>query len=198
MLRQKSRFIDDEAEEDNPLSEEEDSDIDDLSITTEAAAAEDEDFIVEIVKRRFGIAERIELDSGSGVAADIALSSGSLRPVSSLVGLRGSCSVGYNSDCSKPVSKSGSSGVCVPASDQKSTVDRGLHESGPSGSVRGGRSRKLPKTSLQPVVSTSLSQRVKSSQHKAAVSSNTTQVSADAISTGVQAATPMDTTSTAL
>lgn len=180
MLRTKSRFIDDEAEEEID-TEAEDSDIDDLSVTTEVAAAEDEDFIVEVVKRRFGIVEQLNL--GTGVSANQPLQA---QPAS-LVGLRQSCSVGYNSDCSKPVVKSGDPLSSGQLGDVKSSVVIGSGYSGPSTTPSGSRRKKLPKASQQSVVPSSISQRA-NSLSKAKVHTNSPQaLQANAVSSGVQA-----------
>lgn len=190
MLRTKSRFIDDEAEEEID-TEAEDSDIDDLSVTTEVAAAEDEDFIVEIVKRRFGL---VELNSGKGVQADQSLSSQS----TSLVGLRSHCGQGYNSDCSRPSTKSGDPIGSVQLGDSKhNPVVIGDNYSGPSSTPSGSRRKKLPKTSQQSVVPSSISERA-NSQRKAAIPNSSSEVSANAISAVRQETTAMDTETTAL
>lgn len=179
MLRKNTRFIDDEAEEEID-TEEADSDLDDLSVTTEAAAAEDEEFIVEVVKRRFGV---VELNSGTGVQADKSLSSQS----TSLVGLRGNCGQGYNSDCSRPSTKPRDPISSVQLGDSKhNPVVIGDNYSGPSSTPSGSRRKKLPKTSQQPVVPASISDRA-NSFGKAKVHTNSPQtLQANAVSSGVQ------------
>lgn len=190
MLRKNTRFIDEEAEEEID-TEAEDSDIDDLSVTTEVAAAEDEDFIVEVVKRRFGL---VELNSGAGVSAN------QLIPAQSatVVGLRQACGTGYNSDCSRPSTKSGDPVSGVELGDSKhNPVVIGDNYSGPSSTPSGSRRKKLPKTSQQSVVSSSISERA-NSQRKAALPISSSQVPSNAISAVRQETTAMDTETTAL
>jgi len=182
MLRKKTAFIDDEAQEETPTDDqEEDSDLDDISVTTDVAAAEDEDFIVEVVGRRFGLKQ---LNSVTGFSEDKSLQAQS----TSLVGLRQQCSVGYNSDCSKPRDKSGGSELSVQPSDIKSSVVIGGGYSGPSTTPSGSRRKKLPKTTQQSVVPSSISERARSAQLKAKVLPISPQaLQANAVSSGVQA-----------
>lgn len=189
MNARKSRFIDDEAEEDTEPNEE-DSDLDDISVTTDIAAAEDEDFIVQVVKRRFGI---VELDSGAGLQENKFIQA---QPAP-LVGLRTNCCVGYNSDCSKPVVKSGDPLGSGQLGDVKNPVVIGSGYSGPSTTPSGSRRKKLPKTAQQSVVPSSISERA-NSQRKAALPNNSSEVPANAISAVRQETTAMDTETTAL
>lgn len=186
LSRRKGHWIDDKAEdqEADTEPEEEDSDFDDLSVTTEVAAAEDEEFIVEVVKRRFGL---VELNSGAGVQANQLISAQS----TSLVGLREQCGQRYNSDCSKPRVQSGDPVSGVQLGDVKSSVVIGSGYSGPSTTPSGTRRKKLLKTAQQSVVSSSISERA-NSLSKAKVHTNSPQaVSSNAVQTGVQA-TAMD------
>jgi len=184
MLRTKGRWIDDKAEdqdEDTEL-EEEDSDIDDISVTTDVAAAEDEDFIVEVVKRRFGIAEQLNL--GTGVAPNQLIQA---QPTA-LAGLRSECGKRYNSDCSAPRIQSGDPVSGVQLGDVKSSVVIGSGYSGPVISPSGSRRKKLPKASQQSVVPSSISERARSAQLKAKVLPISPQaLQANAVSSGVQA-----------
>lgn len=194
-MRKTSRFIDEEADDEGEQFDtpEEDSDIDNLSVSTEVAAAEDEDFIVEVVKRRFGLAE--QLDRGTGVATDNTVSSSSVPQLTSLAGLRSGCSVGYNSDCSRPVAKPSSSARSLQQSGELSSLasDPGITLVGDQ-KVRDQSSRVVRKKARTSVVP--LSGRVKSALSKAEISIDTSEVSANATQKGLQTPVPMVTTST--
>lgn len=186
----RARFIDDEAQESD---EEESDDTDVKSVTTEVAQQEDEDFIVEVVARRFGFAPRVEFNSGESVSAN------QLVPLdpTALVGIRGKCSVGYNSDCSKPRGEPSFTGSGVSGGDIKTSILIGDNYGEPSRKTSSKRRKVVPQAVLKSVVPASISERCRLSQRQAPLLSSSSQaVSPNAVST-VQT-TAMDQASTSI
>lgn len=162
MLR--SKFIDDEAEEEEP-----ESDIcSDEEIDTAAATEEDEQFIVEVVTRRFGLQpDRVENLAGrTGNSSSLV--------VEPYKGLRQQCSGGYNSDCSAPrtriTAESGGTVGSISSGDFKSPLVIGTRLEGKISTSRGKCRKVVPKASRESVVSTPVSERVLKSLDTAKVS----------------------------
>jgi len=195
MLR--GKFIDDEAEDDEQESQE---DQDDVSETDTAALEADEAFVVDVVARRFGFQpDQFNLSKDLAGHPDdtkslvVGQSSDSCK-------LRGQCSEVRSTDRDPNSHRSRQKPCDSKGSDfpncQSATLDIGSDQIRLRNTTSGGRSKKLRKTTFEPVVSTTLQERIQSSQLKKAVSSSSTEVpsGSNAAIHGSQEISTMDTT----
>lgn len=175
-FEKKNPFIDDEATE---ADTEEDSGFEnsDEEIDTARLEKEDEDFIVEVVARRFGLRQ---LDSDCTVTVT--------GPPGSLATPSSSCWHGVSSSsqysCRSSVerdNKSSGSGSDSGTSDRLGLPETSSKVRGGSSGSRGKRRKVVPQAALKSLVSTSLSGRVQSALKKAVLPVSTEAVSTDAV-----------------